>query len=179
MRHMTITKILHMKETIIEGLRKLESTEVNFIVMPCNSAHIYFDELEKSIDIPLLNIVNVTIDSLPPRSQFVTIFGTDTTFRSEIYQKGIISAGYKFVFQTSWQEKINKIIQMIKIKENEAQIISDWNELISETEKYSIDTIIIACTDLSIIKNKTKSNVNIIDSAEALAQVTVKRYISQ
>lgn len=168
-----------MKDTIIEGLKKLESTEVNFIVMPCNSAHIYFDELEKSIVVPLLNIVNVTIDSIPPRSRRVTIFGTVTTLNSEIYQKGIIAAGYEFTFQTSWQERINKIIQMIKIKENEELIESGWNELISEAVKNSIDTIIIACTDLSILKNRTNSEVNIIDSAEALAQVTVKRYISQ
>ncbi len=35
-----------MKETIIDGLQKLESTGVNFIAMPCNSAHIYFKELK-------------------------------------------------------------------------------------------------------------------------------------
>ncbi|MHB1653949.1 MAG: aspartate/glutamate racemase family protein [Desulfitobacteriaceae bacterium] len=169
-----------MKETIIEGLRKLESTEVSFIVMPCNSAHIYFDGLEKSIDIPLLNIVDVTIDSLPPKSQRVTIFATNATFNSELYQKGIISAGHEFIFENSWQENVNKIVQMIKVKENNQHIISYWNELISETEKYSIESIIIACTDLSILKSRTeKSQVNIIDSAEALAKAAVKRYLNK
>src|SRR5665648_1113765 len=53
-----------MEDTIIEGLRKLESKDVSFIVMPCNSAHISFNGLQKCLTIPLLNIVDLTINSL-------------------------------------------------------------------------------------------------------------------
>lgn len=63
-----------MKETIIYGLQKLESTGVDFIAMPCNSAHIYFKELKESINIPLLNIVEETVKRLPTISQNITLF---------------------------------------------------------------------------------------------------------
>ena len=168
-----------MEETIIEGLRKLESKDVSFIVMPCNSAHIYFDGLQKCINIPLLNIVDLTINSLPLKSQRITIFATSTTFDSGIYQKGIMSAGHEFIFENSWQEKVNEIIKMIKVKDNNQQILFYWNELISETEKYFIENIIIACTDLSILKSMTESHVNIIDSAEALAKAAINRFLNK
>ncbi len=168
-----------MKETIIEGLQKLEATGVSFIVMPCNSAHMYFDELEKCINVPLLNNADLTMNSLPPKSksQRITIFSTKATFASSIYQNAITSAGHKFVFQKSWQDKINKIIQMIRAKENIQKISLYWNELILEAEKFHIDNIIIGCTDLSILKSMTESQVNIIDSAEVLAKAAIMRFL--
>jgi len=168
-----------MKETIIEGLQKLESTGVSFIVMPCSSAHMYFDELEKCIDIPLLNNAELTINSLPltSKSQRITIFATKATLTSGIYQKAIISAGHESVFKKNWQEKVNKIIQMIRGKEDIRKISLYWNELILETEKFNIETIIIGCTDLNILKSMTETQVNIIDSGEALAKAAIKRFL--
>ncbi len=103
-----------MKKTIIEGLKKLESIGVDFIAMPCNSAHIYFDELERSIGIPLINIVDETIKHLPETPQKVTLFSTSSTFESEIYQKGIQNSGHEFIFESNWQQKLNSLIQGIK-----------------------------------------------------------------
>ena len=36
-----------MKETLCNGLRKLENCGVDFIAMPSNSPHAYFDDLKK------------------------------------------------------------------------------------------------------------------------------------
>ena len=96
-----------MKETIIDGLQKLESTGVNFIAMPCNSAHIYFKELKESINIPILNIVEETVKKLPTISQKVTLFSTSSTFESTIYQNGIIHNGHEFIFKQSYSKYKN------------------------------------------------------------------------
>jgi len=168
-----------MKETIIEGLRKLEATGVSFIVMPCNSAHMYFEGLENCINVPLLNNVDLTMNALPPKSksQRITMFATKATIASSIYQDAIISAGHKFVFQKSWQEKVNKIIQMIREKEPIEKTSIYWKELILETKKYDVENIIVGCTDLSILKSMTESQVRIIDSAETLAKEAVMRFL--
>lgn len=166
-----------MKHTITDGLRKLESAGVSFIAMPCNSAHVYFDELKSSITIPLLNIVEETISCLPSTKQRITIFATETTIKSELYQKGIISAGHEFVFFEHWQAKVNSIIDAIKMKKDKNLINSLWNELVYEVKHQSVDSIIIACTDLSILNNDTETDLNIYDSSEALARSVVERYL--
>lgn len=66
---------------------------------------------------------------------------------------------------------------MIRGKEDIQKISLFWNELILETEKYNIETIIIGCTDLNILKSMTESQVNIIDSGEALAKAAIKRFL--
>ncbi|HYE83067.1 MAG TPA: amino acid racemase [Clostridia bacterium] len=168
-----------MKETIIKSLRKLEAAGVSFIAMPCNSAHVYFDELKNSINIPLLNIVEKTVGCLPHTKQRITIFATETTLKSGLYQRGIIAASHECVFVEHWQTKVNCIISAIKLKKDREFILSLWIELISEVKEQGIDGIIIACTDLSMLSSATESGLNIYDSSEALAKSVVKRYLGE
>ncbi len=167
-----------MKDTITKGLQHLESTGVNFIAMPCNSAHIYFDEFKDKINIPLLHIVNETIKKISSPKKKITILSTGLTFNSNLYQEGIIKSDNEFVFINNWQKEINKIIQMIKEKEDMSEIYLHWDSLIEEIITKDIDDIIIACTDLSVLDNNFNEKVNIIDSSKALAESVVKQYLS-
>lgn len=58
-----------MKKAIIEGAQKLESTGVEFIAMPCNTAHLYFEELQRSLSVPILNIVDETLQAIPENTK--------------------------------------------------------------------------------------------------------------
>ncbi len=166
-----------MRATIIEGLRKLESAGAGFIAMPCNSAHIYYEDLKNSIGTPLLNIVEETVSCLPNLKQRITIFATQTTVKSELYQKGILSAGHEFVFLEQWQSKVDELIGAIKLKKDRGHILTLWNELISEAREQRMDSIILACTDLSTLSSYAELGLNIIDSSESLAKSLVRRYL--
>ncbi|AGK96631.1 aspartate/glutamate racemase family protein [Clostridium pasteurianum] len=166
-----------MKKTIIEGLQKIESTGVSFIAMPCNSAHVYFKELQESINVPLLNIVEETVKKLPIVSQKVTLFSTNSTFESNIYQKDIIKGSHGFIFKDEWQIKLNNLIQNIKMDKKNTQNIDIWNELIEDVKKESIENIVIACTDLNVVLEKTNPLINIIDSSKCLAESVVSKYL--
>lgn len=166
-----------MKKTIIEGLKKLESTGVEFIAMPCNSAHIYFEELKESINIPLLNIVEETAKNLPTASQRVTLFSTSSTYESSIYQNGIIDRGHEFVFNEEWQVKLNNLIQNIKINKGNKKNIDIWNNLIKDAEKESVENIVIAYTDLNAVLEESPNSINIIDSSKCLAESVVRKYL--
>ena len=88
-----------LKRTIAGGLRKLASTGVDFIAMPCNTAHVYFTELRQAIDIPLLNIIEETAGNLPNGPHKSTLFATVSTFDSNLYQKAIRDKGHTFIFR--------------------------------------------------------------------------------
>lgn len=165
-----------MKDTIIQGLQTLQSTGVDFIAMPCNSAHIYYDELTTSLSIPLLNIVDETISQLTGDKKRVSLFATAATFDSNIYQQGITSAGHRFVFREEWQERIHKLIQGIKLNKVSPENLQLWNGLLEEARKDSIETIIIACTDLNVVVNQSSVSIPVIDSAKCLALSVVHRY---
>lgn len=166
-----------MKEVIVKGLQKLEATGVDFIAVPCNSAHIYFHDLLKAVHTPLLNIVEETLRQLPPTKQKIALLATETTLHSEIYQQGISAAGHEFIFHNEWQEKINNLIQMIKTAQDNLKIITIWKELIEDIQKNHIQSIIMACTDLNVALSRCRPEIKVIDSAQALAQAVVKKYL--
>jgi len=165
-----------MKKTIKNGLKDLEKSGVDYIAMPCNSAHIYFDEIKESIKIPLMNIVDETIKKIKDKNKKITIFSTEVTMKSEIYQKGIQKSQNDFYFKKEWQKTVNKIIQMVKNNENKENIEKEWRKLIKEVKENKVEYIIIACTDLSMLKNDFKM-IKIIDSSKSLAESVIKKYL--
>ncbi|MGD9566787.1 MAG: aspartate/glutamate racemase family protein [Sedimentibacter sp.] len=165
-----------MKKTIIEGLKKLELTDVDFISIPCNSA-LYFEELEKSIEVPL-NIVDETIKHLPEVPQKATLFSsTSSTYDSEIYQKGIINRGHEFIFENNWQQKLNFLSQCIKLDKDNIKNVELWNELVEDVKSKDIKNIIEGCNDLNAVLRKNLNSIDIIDSSRCLAKSVINKYL--
>ena len=44
-----------------ESIRRLNKAQVDFIVIPCNTVHIFIDELRKESSTPILSIIDETI----------------------------------------------------------------------------------------------------------------------
>jgi aspartate racemase len=160
-----------MKKAIIEGAQRLESTGVDFIAMPCNTAHLYFEELQRSITIPILNIVDETLKAIPENTKRVALLATEATVQASIYQDGITKRDIEYIHNEQWQEMINQIITCIKGGEiEEARKL--WSVLILQL-KDEVDTAIIACTDLNVVVSE-----DFVDSAQCLAKAVVRIYAS-
>ncbi|KXY83767.1 MULTISPECIES: aspartate/glutamate racemase family protein [Bacillus] len=160
-----------MKKAIIEGAQKLESTGASFIAMPCNMAHLYFEELQQSLSIPILNIVDETLQAIPENTKRVALLATEATVQSGIYQDGIAKRNIEYIHYEQWQESINQIITCIKGGEiEEARKL--WSVLVVQL-KAEVDTAIIACTDLNVVASE-----DFVDSSQCLAETVVKMYVS-
>ncbi|MFA5776174.1 MAG: aspartate/glutamate racemase family protein [Patescibacteria group bacterium] len=53
---------------LIKEAQRLEKTGADFIVMPCNSLHVFVEEIRKSVKVPVLNIVEETVKFLKGNS---------------------------------------------------------------------------------------------------------------
>ncbi|MGN5649244.1 aspartate/glutamate racemase family protein [Bacillus sp. Brlt_9] len=159
-----------MKKAIIEGAQKFESTGVEFIAMPCNTAHLYFEELQRSLSIPILNIVDETLQAIPETAKRVALLATEATVQAGIYQDGIVKRNIEYIHHEKWQEMINQIISCIKGGEIE-KARELWNELVLQLRD-EVDTAIIACTDLNVIASE-----DFVDSSQCLAKAVVRMYV--
>ncbi|MCU5520009.1 amino acid racemase [Bacillus sp. TK-2] len=160
-----------MKKAIIEGAQKLESTGASFIAMPCNTAHLYFKELQRSLSIPILNIVDETLKAIPETAKRVALLATEATVQAGIYQDGIAKRNIEYIHYEKWQTMINQIITYIKSGEvEEARKL--WSALVVQL-KDEVDTAIIACTDLNVVASE-----DFVDSSQCLAKAVVRIYLS-
>ncbi|MFV5913000.1 aspartate/glutamate racemase family protein [Bacillus cereus] len=160
-----------MKKAIIEGAQKLESTGASFIAMPCNTAHLYFEELQDSLSIPILHIVDETLQAIPETAKRVALLATEATVQADIYQDRIAKRNIEYIHHETWQEMINQIITCIKSGEIE-KAHELWNALVLQLRE-EVDTAIIACTDLNVVASE-----NFVDSSQCLAKAVVRMYLS-
>ncbi len=166
-----------MEETVIRGICKLEDAGADYIVIPCNSVHIYFDAFREAARVPLLNVIDETVKELPQGKCRVTLLGTSGTYQSGLYQKGILDDGHEFVFHDEWQDIVNEMIKTIKAYKNDPHAVALWQKLLAEIKGEKIDAIIIACTDLNVVTDKCKSRIKLVDSSASLAKATIKKYL--
>lgn len=165
-----------IEKTLCTGIKRLEASGVAFIAMPCNTAHTYFNKLKQCVNVPLLNIINATLKAIPSSSKKIAILGTHQTLDSKLYQSGLEQLGLSHVIQPSWQSLIDELILRIK-KADDSQLLVDlWKKLSKELEKHRIDTIILACTDLTIITSKFENSFLVLDSSLCLAKEVVNRW---
>ena len=49
-------KYKNVFKSLLEGCKLLEKNKCKFIVIPCNTAHYWYDDLQKKIKIPIINM---------------------------------------------------------------------------------------------------------------------------
>ncbi|MEE4558828.1 amino acid racemase [Bacillus velezensis] len=165
-----------MENAIIKGAVKLEKTGVDFIAIPCNTAHLYFNQIKKSISVPLLNMIDETIKKIPKGSKKAALLATVPTVQSGIFQEALNREGYDFLHQDSWQIYVNQIIE--KIKQGQIDEAGTLYDELHHDLAEKADTVIIACTDLNMITDQKRSGLTIVDSSACLAQAIVNKYVS-
>ncbi|HHI01312.1 MAG TPA: amino acid racemase [Thermococcus litoralis] len=160
---------------LIDSAKKLEEWGADFIIMPCNTAHYFAEEIQKAIKIPLINMIEETASYVASLGmKRVGILATMGTIVSGIYQKALEKRGIKGVVPSvEDQEKVMKgIYEGVK-----AGDIELGRKLLLEVAKKlekEAEGIIAGCTEVSIALKQENLNVPLVDPMDILAQKAVK-----
>ena len=180
-----IKKYYNVLKSLIKGCLLLQKNNCKFIVMPCNTAHYWYDDLQKKIKIPILSMpkeVYLHTKKNCKKYSKIGILCTEATLKAQVYNK-YFDKNYKLVSPGKPLQKLNvnkaiKYVKMGKIKLAEKAIKPAVNELI----KMKCNKIILGCTELPIaifayksFKKIKKSKV-FIDPNLLLANVSMKKY---
>jgi len=74
---------------LLAAARDIERSGAQALVMPCNTAHAWYDDIAASLTIPVLHIADAAIEAIPRqlREAPVGILATQGTLRSGVYSK--------------------------------------------------------------------------------------------
>ncbi len=158
------------------GLHKLEESGVAFVAMPCNSAHIYFEQLAAGIHVPLLNMIDVALDALPAAATTVGLLATRPTVEARLYQDAIERAGKRVLGGENRQAQVDALILAIKSSADRAVARELWRALVAEMQTAGADTLLLACTDLNAVSATLDTPLALVDATRCLAEATVKTW---
>lgn len=173
-------------EYMVQDAKLLESIGCSFIVIPCNTAHYFVEEIEASIKIPVINIIIETlkyaIDKIVEktrkleRSIKIGVMATEGTICSGTYSFYGNHFGVECIApEDLYQKKINRIIYE-GVKAGKHIKLEDIMEIIDYMRNKKCDVIIMGCTELSIIYKDLKLYErcdDIVDSLSVLAYRTI------
>jgi aspartate racemase len=165
-----------LEAAIGAGLRKLEQVGAAFVAMPCNSAHIYFERLAACIGVPLLNMVEETLRSIPATARTIALLATRPTVESRLYQAAIERAGLAVIVGEQWQARVDQLILAIKSTLDRVAAGVLWRELVADLEAAGADTLLLACTDLNAVSAAHATRLVLVDATQCLASATVRAW---
>ena len=180
-----LKKYYNVLKSLINGCNLLQKNKCKFIVMPCNTAHYWYDDLKKKIKIPIISMpeeVYLHTKKNCKKNSKIGILCTEATLKTRVYNK-YFDKNFKLVspVKTLQAKSVNKAIKYVKlgkIKEAEKAIKPAINYLI----KIKCKKIILGCTELPIAIfayksfKKIKESKIFIDPNLLVAEVSMKKY---
>ena len=165
---------------LIDAAKRLEKGGADFIVMPCNSLHIFIKEIRESVKIPVLSILEETAKFLKKnRIDKVGVLATTTTINRKMYEKELKKNGIIQILPDNFEQaKIGKMISNIVMNRHANKDRNELMEIINSLEKKKLKNVILACTDLQLLIPK-HPGINIYDTMKIFADATVREILKQ
>ena len=173
-------------KSLLKGCQLLKKNNCKFIVIPCNTAHYWYDDLKKKIDLPFINmpkeVFKHTIKKCKKNSS-IGLLATEGTLKTGIYNK-YFDKDYNLIYPSSILQRIsvNKAIKFVKMGN-----VKKASKIIQPAIKYLIKKrckkIILGCTELPIAIfafrsfKEIKTSKLFLDPNLILARSAMKKYI--
>ena len=172
-------------KSLLNGCKFLEKNKCKFIVIPCNTAHYWYDDLQKKTRIPIISMPReVYLHSIKKckKNSKIGLLATEGTIKTRVYNK-FFDKKFKLInpsklIQSKNVNKAIRLVKMGKIKEAERAIKPAVNYLI----KIKCKKIILGCTELPIAIfafksfQKIKKSKTFLDPNLILAASSMKKY---
>lgn len=171
-------------EELIRTGDSLKKAGATFLVIPCNAAHSFTKEIEESVGLPVMNMIDLTVQYIRDtygKDVTVGLLATDGTIKSKIYQKTFnrITPEISIVLpDEKSQANVMKAIYEVKAfstNENNFQLLF---QSASKLKQKGASVIILGCTEIPLALTPEKCDFNRVDPMEILARKVIERIVT-
>ena len=161
-----------------QGIRVLENSGVELIVIPCNTAHAWFDRLAASTIVPMLHIADAVqqcADAKPSHvaSETIALMATTGTLHAGFFQHILATPQRRIIVPTpKIQAQIGRAIQAVKT--GDLTGARDFAEHAAQALLATgADRLLLACTELPLAFKGSTLRARCLDATVCLAEATV------
>lgn len=162
---------------LINSAKKLQNMGADFLIMPCNTAHLFYNDIVDNINIPLLNMIEETAKYIIEYHKDIKNIGllaTEGTYNTKVYDIVFNKYGINII-SPSVQNRANVMDLIYNIKKGiHQENLEGFYEAIKEVKSKNVDLFIIGCTELSVALQLYKLKGNYIDAMDILAKRAIK-----
>jgi aspartate racemase len=156
---------------LIRIAANLQRAGAEALAIPCNTAHAYAHSIRRAVSIPLLDMVQMTVDQIAgsPRIARVGLLASTATIATELYAKAFAAYGIAVVHPPA-QDGVMALIKAVKRGETGLQSEVALGRIALDLARQA-DVLLIGCSELSVIAAGV--TVPFVDSLDVQAQAVV------
>ena len=152
----------------------LKEMGADLLAIPCITAHYFHRELEEKIGLPVLHAIEDTVSYLQEDHRTkVGILATDGTIKSGLFQDALDRAGIAFLVPDAEDQKGVMDIIYRQIKAGKPVDMALFGGISKKLIRSGAQTVLLACTELSLIKRDHVLSAEYLDVMEVLARRAV------
>ena len=159
------------------SLEMLTKAGVDFIAVPCNTVHYWYDEMQKHVSVPIIHMIGEVVEkslSIKNGLKKAGLLATTGTVKIGLYQGMFAEKGIKVILPNDDdQTVVMKNIMRIKAREALSDIRQDFVRIAQGLIARNAEIIVIGCTDISLAMKDGDLEAPIVDSLSVLAEKTV------
>jgi len=159
---------------LTDGAKHLENGGSDFIVIPCNTVHVFIKDIRKAVSIPVLSIIEETVNKLKKdKVKIVGLLGTSITIKNNLYNDLLKERAIDMSIPSPEDQHtinaiINNLVNRKKMKRDEMAL----RTIIQKFSSQNIHSVLLACTDLQLLIH-TMPHAKVYDTMQILSEATV------
>jgi aspartate racemase len=167
-----------IREILAAEARNVEKAGADFLVLCTNTMHKLADEIQKQIQIPILNIIDAAAEQIKARGiHTVGLLGTRFTMEQDFYKERLRQK-HGLTVKIPSEEEIKTIHRVIvdelsigEIRESSNKVY--W-EIINRLAEQGAEGIILGCTEIPLLVHEEEGNIPLFDTTRIHAEAAVE-----
>lgn len=160
---------------LTQTAQTLERLGAGCLCAPCVTSHYFYQELSGAVGIPFVNMLTETaaeLKSLGKRR--VGIMATTGTVRTGLFQSALDGVGLEAVLPSPECQELVMALIYDEIKAGKPADSGKFQRITQELFDAGCDSIVLGCTELSLIKKSAPLPPGCLDALEVLSKRCVQ-----
>ena len=157
--------------------RGLARAGAELLVMPCNAAHAFLDDVRAATELPVIGIIDVTVETARRALPHLTragVLASSGCIDAGLYQKAFAAVGVETrVPEGAARDRFMRALYRIKAGEAGAAIKAEMRAIADELIADGSQAIVAGCTEVPLVLAAGDIAVPLINSTDCLAAATI------
>jgi aspartate racemase len=160
---------------MIDSGRRLVRAGASLVVIPCNTAHLWFDEIQRALGLPMLHLVDAALEDAAASvgaGATIGLLCTDATLASGLYVNRTPQVQWALPTAHEMIDWVMPGIRAVKAGE-----LDRGGELLAAAAQALVrrgaKALVLGCTEVPLVLNASNTPVPVIDATASLARRAV------
>lgn len=167
---------------LIAGARRLAAAGVDFIIVPCNTAHAFLPRVAAAVDVPFVSMIEETaryVAGITQPGEAAGVLASAGTIATGLYQQALERQGRGALAPSEAnQAGITAAIAAVKAGNTSKSATALAMPAAAELAARGARVLLAACTELPLIIAPDDVTVRLVDPTNVLAQAAVRRALA-